>query len=297
MAEMRVVSLLPSATEIVCALGMGEALAGVSHECDYPPEVVGRLPRLTHPAVPSGPGAFGSAEIDAAVAERLRRGESLYLMDEATLADLQPDLVITQELCDVCAVSYEDVCRVAARLPGNPPVLSLQPADIAGILGDVVTVARALGVPARGERLKAQLRARLDAAAARVTEADRPRVFALEWLDPPYAAGHWVPEMIELAGGHEVLGRAGQKSYRLTWEQVTAAQPEVIVIVPCGYSAAAAEREFAALPKPPGWETIPAVRAGRVHCLEANDYFSRPAPRVVDGVEQLAELFAQRGDI
>ncbi len=286
---MRVASLLPSATEIVCALGMADALVGVSHECDYPPDVVRDLPRLTRSAIRTGPGVT-SAEVDAAVAERLRRGDSLYLIDEATLARLQPDLVITQQLCDVCAVSYDDVCRLAASLPGEPPVLSLQPADIAGIFEDVRTVARALGAPERGERLAATLRDRLDNVAGRASTADRPRVFALEWLDPPFTSGHWVPEMIELAGGREVLGRAGQKSRRVAWERVIASQPEVMLVVPCGYTAEAAEREFAALPKPPGWETMPAVQAGRVHCLEANDYFSRPAPRVVEGVEIVARL-------
>jgi iron complex transport system substrate-binding protein len=291
---MRIASLLPSATEIVCALGLADSLVGVSHECDYPPEAVRGLPRLTCSAIPAGPGV-PSAAIDAAVAERLRRGAGLYDLDEALLAALQPDLVITQELCDVCAVSYEDVCRVAARLPGAPLVLSLQPADIAGIFQDVCTVAGALGVPARGEELVARLRRRLAQAARRAPPGWRPSVFALEWIDPPYAAGHWVPEMIELAGGREALGRAGQKSFRLTWEQVVAARPEVILLVPCGYTAQAAQAEFAALPKPPGWQALPAVQAGRVHALEANSYFSRPAPRVVDGVELLAGLLHPDG--
>jgi iron complex transport system substrate-binding protein len=290
---MRVVSLLPSATEIVCALGLSDALVGVSHECDYPAEVVRDLPRLTRSAIPAGPGVT-SAEIDAAVAERLRQGAGLYDLDEACLADLKPDLVITQELCDVCAVSYTEVCRIAARLPGDPPVLSLQPADIAGILGDVRAVAGALGAPERGARLAEHLRARLAQAARPSLAAERPpRVFAMEWMDPPYAGGHWVPEMIELAGGRDVLGRAGQKSFRLTWEQVAAARPEIILVIPCGYTAAAAQAEFAAQPEPPGWGALPAVQSGRVHFLEANDFFSRPAPRVVDGVELLAGLFHQ----
>jgi iron complex transport system substrate-binding protein len=291
---MRVASLLPSATEIVCALGLADALVGVSHECDYPPEAVRGLPRLTRSAIPSGPGV-GSAEIDAAVAERLRRGEGLYVLEEELLAGLRPDLVITQQLCDVCAVSYAEVCRAAARLPGEPPVLSLQPANIAGIFDDICTVARALGVPERGERFTARLRERLDRAAVPAGPDDRPRVFALEWLDPPYIAGHWVPEMIHLAGGRDVLGRPGEKSRRVAWEQVLAAQPEVILLIPCGYTAQAAEREFAALAHPPGWEALPAVQSGRVHALEANDFFSRPAPRVVDGVELLAGLLHPNG--
>lgn len=285
---MRIASLLPSATEIVCALGLADCLVGVSHECDYPAAVVADLPKLTRSAIPQG---LSSAAIDAAVSTRLRNGESLYLLDGATIQALQPDLLITQELCDVCAVSYDDVCNLARWLPGAPQVVSLTPPDLLGIFADVQTIAAATGVAERGEALIANLQARLEVVKTAVEGQPRPRVFALEWLDPPFAAGHWVPEMVALAGGEEVLGRAGEKSFRVTWEQVVAAQPEVILLMPCGYSQEAAQQEWAALPKPAGWERLPAVQKGRVYALDANSYCSRPAPRVVDGIEQLAQLF------
>ncbi|MCB0188309.1 MAG: cobalamin-binding protein [Caldilineaceae bacterium] len=290
---MRIASLLPSATEIVCALGLADQLVGVSHECDYPADVVAGVPILTRSRVPAG---LSSAEVDATVSDLLRRGESLYLVEEETLAALNPDLLITQELCDVCAVSYDDVCRIAQRLPSQPKVVSLTPPDLNGIFADIATIAAATGVPERGQALIAELHARLDRVAAQVNKHPRPRVFLLEWLDPPFAAGHWAPEMVALAGGQEVLGKAGEKSFRVTWEQVIDAAPEVILIAPCGYSQAAAEREWATLPKPAGWETIPAVQQGRVHALDANSYCSRPAPRVVDGIEQLAVRLHQRGE-
>lgn len=284
---MRIASLLPSATEIVCALGLADMLVGVSHECDYPPEVVADLPRLTRSAIPHG---LTSAAVDAAVVARLHAGESLYLLEDRLLAELNPDLLITQELCDVCAVSYEEVCRLSERLPGRPRVVSLQPPNLAGIFEDIHTIARAADCPGRAERLVGDLQARLNRVQAAVSGRPCPRVFALEWLDPPFAAGHWVPEMIALAGGEEVLGRAGEKSFRVTWGQIVDAQPDVILLIPCGYPAQAAQREFADLPKPAGWESIRAVRSGRVHALDANSCFSRPGPRVVEGIESLAKL-------
>lgn len=285
---MRIASLLPSATEIVCALGLADCLIGVSHECDYPADVVAGLPKLTRSAIPHG---LSSAEIDAAVSERLRRGESLYLLEGETIEALQPNLLITQELCDVCAVSYNDVCNLARWLPNNPPVIALTPPDLLGIFADIRTIATATGMTARGEEFITHLQARLTAVESAVAGRPRPRVFGLEWLDPPFAAGHWVPQMIALAGGEEVLGRAGEKSFRVTWDQVIAAQPEVILLMPCGYSQEAAQREWDALPKPAGWESLPAVQQGCVYALDANSYCSRPAPRVVDGVAQLARLF------
>jgi iron complex transport system substrate-binding protein len=295
---MRIVSLLPSATEIVCALGLADMLAGVSHECDYPPDVVADLPRVTSSAIPHG---LTSAEIDRAVSARLARGESLYLLDESLLAALQPDLVITQELCDVCAVSFADVCSLAARLPGNPRIVSLAPPNLDGIFNDVLTIAEAVGMPERGRRLNERLRQRLDRVRCTVAGQLRPGVVALEWLDPPFVGGHWVPEMIDLAGGRDLLGRAGERSFRVRWEDVIGAQPDVILLIPCGYSAEAAQQEWDRLPRPPGWFDIPAARAGRVYALDANGYCSRPAPRVVEGIEHLARLlhptcFVQEGD-
>lgn len=282
---MRIASLLPSATEIVCALGLADSLVGVSHECDYPAEVVTRLPKLTRSSIPAG---LTSAEIDRAVSDRLRRGESLYEVEEERLAALQPDLVITQELCDVCAVNFSQVQALANRLPSHPAVISLTPPNLIGIFEDVLTVATATDEYERGQHLIAQLHQKLDRVKKAVQGQPAPRVFACEWLEPPFAAGHWVPEMIALAGGQEIIGRAGEKSFRVTWEQIIAAQPEVILLIPCGYSAEQAQREWASLPRPAGWETIPAAQSGRVYALDANSYCSRPAPRVVDGVEHLA---------
>jgi iron complex transport system substrate-binding protein len=283
----RIASLLPSATEIVCALGLGHALVGVSHECDHPPGVVAGLPRLTRSAIPHG---LTSLEIDREVSTRLRRGLSLYELDEDLLAGLWPDLLITQELCDVCAVSFDDVCRAASRLPGSPTVISLTPPDLSGLFKDIGSVAAALDCTARGQALIASLCARLDRVSQRVALRPRPTTFALEWLDPPFAAGHWVPEMIARAGGEPLLGRAGEKSFRVTWSQIVDARPEAILLIPCGYSAEAAGREFGALPRPPGWETIPAVQTGRVYPLDAGGYFSRPGPRIVEGIEILARV-------
>lgn len=284
---MRIASLLPSATEITCLLGLADTLVGVSHECDYPPEVVADLPRLTRSAIPHG---LSAAEIDAQVRGRLRRGESLYLLEDELLARLEPDLLITQELCDVCAVSYGDVCTLAERLPGAPRVVSLTPPDVAGIWGDVEAIAAAVGLPERGARVVDGLQRRLARVQAAVDGLPRRAVVALEWLDPPFAAGHWVPEMIALAGGRELLGQPGAPSFRLSWEQVIAMQPEIVLLIPCGYDAEAAQREWNNLRRPPGWETIPAARNGRVYALDANSYCSRPGPRIVEGVEQLARL-------
>ncbi|RIK42945.1 MAG: cobalamin-binding protein [Chloroflexi bacterium] len=284
---MRIASLLPSATEIVGALGLEETLVGVSHECDYPPDVVAGLPRLTRSALPAG---LSAAEIDREVSARLRRGEGIYELDEALLAALQPDLLITQELCDVCAVAYADVCSLAARLPGNPQVISLTPPDLNGIFADITRIAEVTGVLERGDVLVANLRQRMDRVARQVRGLPRPRVFALEWLDPPFAAGHWVPEMIARAGGQEVLGRTGEKSFRTTWDDVIAAQPEVMLLIPCGYSKEETERQWAELPKPAGFDRIPAAQNGRIFALDANSYCSRPAPRLVDGIEQLVRL-------
>jgi iron complex transport system substrate-binding protein len=284
---MRIASLLPSATEIICALGLGEHLIGVSHECDHPPGVVASLPRLTKSAIPDG---LSAAEIDREVSNCVRHGKSLYLLDEERLMMLKPDFLITQELCDVCAVSYQDVCSIAARLPGSPQVLSLAPPDLNGMFDDIACIAAAMDVAEQGEALVAGLRARLAAVGELVKDRPRPRAFALEWLDPPFAAGHWLPEMIAWAGGEEIIGRTGKKSFRTTWEAIIAAQPEVILLIPCGYTKEAAEQEWLALPKPAGWETLPAVQQGCVYALDANSYCSRPAPRLVDGVEQLACL-------
>ena len=285
---MRIVSLLPSATEVVAALGLAEQLVGVSHACDFPPEAVRGRPVLTRSAIPAG---LSQSEIDRTVAERLGCGESLYLLDEALLAALAPDVILTQELCDVCAVSADTVRSAACRLASDPRVVSLEPTTIAGVLDAIRMVGAAAGAAERGAALVNALQARLEQVARTVADATRrPRVAALEWLDPPFSAGHWVPEMIAYAGGVDAVGRAGEPSVRIGWEQVIGAAPEVLLLVPCGYTAAQAASEAEGMPLPDGWWELPAAQTGDVFALNATAFFSRPGPRVVDGVELLTAL-------
>jgi iron complex transport system substrate-binding protein len=262
------------------ALGLGDSVVAVTHECDYP-EAAAAKPHLTRSVIPQG---LGQAEIDAAVRERTGRGEALYELDEPVLRALEPDLIVTQAVCEVCAVSYDDVVAVAGRLPGNPRVISLDPSTIGEVLADVPRLAEAAAAGEAGERLAARAADRLDRVREAVEGADRPRVAALEWFDPVFIGGHWVPQMIELAGGEDVLGLPGEKSRTASWEELGAARPELVVAMPCGYDAATAEREardfqdrFVAL-------GAPAV------AVDAAAYFSRPGPRLVDGVELLAHL-------
>ena len=285
---MRIVSLVPAATEIVCALGLREQLVGISHECDYPPDVRD-LPRLTASTLPSG---ASSAAIDAAVGSLLQAGESLYTVDDTALAACAPDLILTQALCEVCAVSYSNTCRAERLLERDPRIVSLEPVDLAGVFESITAVGGLTGVPERAEALVTTLRARLQRVAQAVAGQPTPSVFALEWIDPPYAAGHWVPEQIAGAGGCEVLGRPGSKSVRTTWQAVAALAPASVLLIPCGYDTAGAIREFAAagIADLPVWSTLPAVQTGRVYALDANAYFSRPGPRLVDGVEALAQV-------
>jgi iron complex transport system substrate-binding protein len=278
----RIASLVPSATEALFALGIGDSVVAVTHECDWP-EAALALPKLTSSVIPEG---LPPAEIDAQVRAVTGRGEALYHLDEATLAELEPDLIVTQALCAVCAVSYDDVRAVAGRLPGRPGVLSLDPENLEEVLGDVIRLAWATGNPRLGERLLKHLRGRLADVSAAVAGADRPRVAALEWLDPVFIGGHWVPEMIAAAGGEDVLGAAGQKSRVVEWDDVVAARPEVVVAMPCGLyadEAAAQARDHA--------DRLRSVGAERVVAVDAASSFSRPGPRLVDGVELLAHLF------
>ncbi len=282
---MRVVSLLPSATEIVHHVGAGHTLVGVSHECDYP-RGVEDLPKLTASKIDR---SSSSAEIDAAVG-RLSDGDSIYALDAKLLEELEPDLVITQGLCDVCAISLNVVERAAAGLPAPPRILSLNPTSLEGVFTDVVAVGGTLGRGEEAWRKVAALRTRLARVGEAVAGLDRPRVGCIEWLDPPFSAGHWVPEMVGLAGGEELFAAAGETSARLTWQQVLEAGPEVLVLMPCGFDAERTVREALALPELPGWFELPAVKSGRVWAVDANSYFSRPAPRLVEGVEILARI-------
>ncbi len=298
----RIISLLPSATEIVCALGLEDALVGVSHECDWPP-AVRALPVLTGAAIPPG---LPSGEMDRRVRERLARGEGLYTLDADRMRALQPTLIVTQALCEVCSISLPEVLRVARGLPSPPPVISLEPQCIADIWADVRTVADAAGVPERAAPLIAALNERLaavrqavsnrqpavseDTQSSVLSPRSSPRVALLEWLDPPFVAGHWGPEMIAATGGTDVLGTAGAKSVRIPWEAVREAAPEVIVVAPCGYDVARARADLAQVPLPPWWDDLPAVRSGRVYLMDGSAYIARPGPRIVEGTEILARL-------
>jgi iron complex transport system substrate-binding protein len=265
--------------------GAGDALVGVTHECDYP-KGVERLPKLTSSKIDAN---LSSAEIDAAV-RKLTDSGSLYALDAGLLEELSPDLVLTQGLCDVCAVSASVVERAVAGLKKRPEVLSLDPTSLDEVLEDAVRVGDALGRDEETREKVSTLRGRLARVEEAVAGLGRPRVGCIEWLDPPFSAGHWVPEMVRLAGGEELFAGPGEPSVRITWEEVLEAAPDVLVLMPCGFDARRAAEEASALPGLPGWGELPAVREGRVWAVDANSYFSRPAPRLVEGVEILARI-------
>ena len=287
---MRIVSLVPSATEMLFALGLGDQVVAVTHECDYPP-AVRDLPRVTRDVLPAG---LSSAQIDAAVKERTLRGESIYDLNADALRELSPDLIVTQALCAVCAVSYEDVRELAQTLESRPRVISLDPQTVGEVLGDARTLAAATDSRDAAARLVRDSARRIDRVRLRVRGHRRPRVLALEWLDPPFAAGHWVPQLIEFAGGEDVLGFAGERSEERTWEEVVATNADIVLVMPCGYDAEIAHRE-AEMHR----EQLAEVGAGEVVAVNASAFFSRPGPRIVDGLELLAhiihpELFPER---
>ena len=285
---MRIVSLLPSATEIVWCLGLADQLVGVSADSDWPPELVAALPVLNTVAI--DPNSLSSREIDAAAASDGHTGASLYHIDPARLRQLQPELILTQEVCEVCAVSRRDVELATRTLGYQPRVLSLSPASLDQVLEDVDLVARQAGVPERSGPLVRELRARLDAVRRRTAHlTERPRVFCMEWLDPPYTAGHWVPEMVELAGGCDGLGTAYGPSRRIAWDEVLEYAPEVIVLMPCSLELERVATEFSLVRDLPGWPALPAARSGRVFAGNSH-LFSRSGPRLVEGTETLARL-------
>jgi iron complex transport system substrate-binding protein len=278
---MKIASLVPSATEMLFALGAGDSVVAVTHECDFPPEAKSR-PRLTRSVIPEG---LAPGEVDAAVREVTAQGGALYELDAEVLAGLEVDLIVTQALCAVCAVSYDDVRAVAGRLPTTPRVISLDPETLAEVLADVATLGAATGREAAARELRASLDERLAAVREAVEGAPRPRVAALEWLDPPFAGGHWVPEMIELAGGSDVLGQAGRRSHTVDWGEVAAARPDVVVAMPCGLYA------DEALEQARGYRReLDSLGADRVVAVDAAASFSRPGPRLVEGVELLGHL-------
>jgi iron complex transport system substrate-binding protein len=279
---MRIVSLVPSATEMLFALGLGEDIVGVTHECDYPPEVV-RLPKVTRDVLPEG---LSAAEIDAAVKERTLAGESIYQLDADALHDLEPDLIVTQALCSVCAVSYDDVRAIADEIDTQPMVVSLDPHTVGEVLGDARTLAQATDSKDAAVDLVQEASARIDRIRVLTRKAGRrPRVVALEWLDPPFAAGHWTPQLIEFAGGDDMLGLPGENSAQTTWEEVAAVEPDVVIVMPCGYDAEIAHRE-AEMHR----DQLAAVGAGEVVAVDASAYYSRPGPRIIDGLELLAHI-------
>ncbi|MBV8858752.1 MAG: cobalamin-binding protein [Acidobacteria bacterium] len=284
----RIVSLLPSATEIVCALGLGDALVGVTHECDFPPEVVGK-PVLTSSRISHE--TMSSAEVDHAVRSQLDGHGSIYNLDEKLLAELKPDLVITQELCEVCAVSYKTVLQAARLIESDARVVSLEPNNIQDIFANIRTVGELAGASAEAKTLVRELTVQLDALAVLLTEVEtRPRTLVLEWLEPPFAPGHWVPEQVAFAGGDASFGNAGGKSRTTTAEEIRAYAPEVIVLAPCGYYKDDILRALERARLPRGWNDLPAVRDGKVWAVDATSYFSRPGPRVVEGAEILLKI-------
>ena len=277
----RIVSLIPSATETLFALGLGSDVIAVTHECDYPP-AARELPKVTRDALPEG---LSAREIDAAVKERTLAGESIYELDDELLHDLRPDLIVTQELCAVCAVSYDEVRALAEQIESRPQVVSLDPHTVGEVLGDVRTLAQLTDRKDEAVSLVRDASARIDRVRLAVRGARRPRVAALEWLDPPFAAGHWTPQLIQYAGGQDVLGFTGEKSEETTWPMVEAAQPDVVIVMPCGFDAEIAHRE-AEMHR----DELARAGAGEVVAVDAAAYFSRPGPRIIDGLELLAHI-------
>jgi iron complex transport system substrate-binding protein len=278
---MRIVSLVPHATELLFALGLGDDVVAVTHECDFPLEVLA-LPHVTRDVLPAG---LAAGEIDAAVRARTQEGKAIYELDEWRLADLEPDLIVTQALCAVCAVSYDDVVKIAEELDPVPQVISLDPKTLGEAMGDIRTIAQATGARDAALDLVTRQRARIDAVRRAVKGAEPVSVAAIEWLDPVFIAGHWTPQIIDLAGGTDVLGFAGEHSEQATWEIVAAARPDVVVVMPCGYDADRSREEALAYA-----DQLRAVGAKRVVAVDAAAYFSRPGPRLVDGLEVMAHV-------
>ena len=290
---MRIVSLLPSATEIVCAIGLADDLVGVTHECDYPPEVIGKpiVTRSVHDLA-----ARPSREIHRLVSAMAHGGSSLYALDEGALAAARPDLILTQELCRVCAVSYREVGDAARAIDADITVVSLEPTSIEGILNSIATVGAMAEAEDAAVDLVESLRERLGAVEAQV-QARRDagqrarRVVGLEWLDPPFAVGHWVPEQIRRAGGWDLLGADGEPSSQTTWHAIEEVDPEMLLLMPCGFHLAETVAEWARTPRPPAFADLAAVGRDQIIAVDGSAYFSRPGPRVIDGIELLAEVF------
>jgi len=288
MKSRRIVSLVPAATEIVAALGLMQEVVGVSHECDYPAEADKR-PRVTH--CPIHQAGLTSAAVDQWVRHALRDNGTIYTIDEPLLRELQPDVILTQKLCDVCAVGYGTVARLAATLPGPPQVVNLEPSSLLDIFDDIRRVAELCGVPAHADKLVTHLLERVESVRRRASlVSQRPRCFLMEWVDPPFCSGHWGPELVEVAGGEDPLGRKHRRSVQIAWEQVLDAEPDLIVLALCGYKVARARAEFELLRRFPHFDSLPAARNGAIYLVDASAYFARPGPRIVDSLELLAGI-------
>jgi len=284
----RIVSLLPAATEIAATLGLMDQVIGVSHECDFPAEA-NRRPRVTR--CPVHNAGLTSREMDEWVRRALRENGTIYSIDEPLLRSLRPDVILTQKLCDVCAVGYGTVARLAETLSGPPQVVNLEPSSLSDIFGDIQRVAKVCDVSDRANEVITQLSDRIKAVRSRANRiAHRPRCFLMEWVDPPFCSGHWGPELVEIAGGYDPLGRKQQPSVQIEWQQVPDARPEFIVLALCGYGINRARSDYEILRRFPDFDSLPAARQGQLYLVDASAYFARPGPRIVDSAEILAGI-------
>jgi iron complex transport system substrate-binding protein len=290
----RICSLLPSATEILCALGLTDRLVGVTHECDFPPEVLGK-PKVTSNAFDSS--SMTGREIDAAVRASLSEAATIYHLDSNLLHQLRPDLVLTQELCEVCAVGPEEVQAVMRSLPVPPRMVSLEPRTLDEVLDSILQVGDHTGSEESASALVFRLRERMSRAQHSVERAKPVRVLTLEWIDPVFAGGHWVPEMVKIAGGRDVLGMAGRPSQQFTWEDVLATDPDVVVAMPCGFDLERSLLELGQNQFPDPWYELRAVKSGQVYVVDGSAYFNRPGPRLIDGIEILARILHPESQI
>ena len=285
---MRIGSLLPGATEIAFALGLGDDVVGVTHECDYPAEAREK-PVVVHSSIDAK--RMTSIEIDRWVSKTIQSNQSLYVIDEERLCEAAPDVILTQGLCDVCAIDYNEVVNASKSLPKTPTIVSLTPTCLTDVLNDIARVGEATGQGHRAERLVQELEQRIFAVREQIARSSgRPRVACLEWFDPIYAAGHWVPEMVELAGGQDVLGRKGEPSAKTEWNKVVDLAPDVMILMPCGFDVSQTLRGAPALKQLEGWRDLPAVKAANVFAANGHAFFSRPGPRLVDGLDILAHV-------
>jgi iron complex transport system substrate-binding protein len=284
---MRICSFLPSTTEIVYELGLGDSLGGITHECNYPPDVKEKkvviMSFLDHKKL-------SSKEIDDLVTKNAIEGKSTYLVDKDALKEANPDIILTQKLCEVCAVSGNQVMEAVQVLGHTPEIISLEPTTIYEIFDTIITIGEATGTKERAIEITDKLKARVERVRSQLeNERDRPRVFCLEWLDPPFVGGHWVPEMVEIAGGENGLGKAGEPSFKATWEEIAEFAPQMLFIMPCGFDIDKTIDELDAVTSKDEWFSLPATNKGEIYIVDANSYFSRPGPRIVDGLEILAK--------